>query len=892
MKIGARLGRYEIRSKIGEGGMGEVYRAHDIDLDRQVAIKVLPANFATDRDRLQRFEQEARATSALNHPNILTVYDIGNHENSPYIVCELLEGQELRDLLKTSSLPERKAVEYAQQIATGLAAAHQRGITHRDLKPENLFVTNDGHVKILDFGLAKLRSQRADVISSEVMTEKQITDPGTVMGTVGYMSPEQVRGQPADHRSDIFSFGSILYEMLSGQRAFHRETMAETMTAILKEEPTDLTLSNRQISAQSERVVRHCLEKRPEDRFQSARDLAFALGALSTSGPRQIDQLETATPRVRSRATSHRLPWIVAGVCLLAFLGMIPFALSYFLQTRSGDSQGLKLSILPPANAAFDFVAISPDGKLLAFTAATGGKLQLWVRPLDSTEAKPLAGTDGARNPFWSPDSRSIGFFAAGKLKKIDAAGGLAVTLCDARVPTGGSWNRQDVILFSSLGGIGLTRVPASGGPVTVVIKPEVSKGETDFTDPLFLPDGEHFLYSKFAAQKDTRGIYLASLDGKVTGRLLPDDSNCAYAPGANGRAYLLFGREGALMAQSFDPGSLQLSGEAFVVAEQVGSILGNITTSRHRNFSVSENGLLVFDPSFDRQRNELIWVDRGGQKLSSLDELTNPGTAVLSADDRRLAVARRDPQNGNSDLWLSEASGKSVTRFTFDPANDDFPIWSPDGQRIFWTSNKTGTYQIYQKAANGSGDESVALSSDLYKFPTDWSRDGRFIIYRVVNPKTKYDIWVLPIATSDQKPFPFLETEANEAAAVLSPDGQWMAYTSDESGQYEVYVQSFPAHGSKRQVSTSGGIGPRWAGNELFYQALDGKLMATTVKFGASLEVGTPTPHFEFRAGGNLIAPYFCVTKDAQRFLLSTIVETEEKSPVTVLTNWSAARK
>ena len=332
---GARLGRYEIRSKIGEGGMGEVYRAHDLDLDRQVAIKILPATFATDPDRLQRFEQEARATSALNHPNILTVYDVGNNEGSPYIVAELLEGRELRDLLKTSSLSERKAIEYAQQIATGLAAAHQRGITHRDLKPENLFVTNDGHIKILDFGLAKLRAQRADVISSEVKTEKQVTDPGTVMGTVGYMSPEQVRGQPADHRSDIFSFGAILYEMLSGERAFRRETMAETMTAILKEEPPDLTLSNRQISAQSERVVRHCLEKRSEDRFQSARDLAFALGALSTSGPRQIDELESAKTAVRSPTNSQRLPWIVAGVCVLAFLGTIPFALAYFLQTRS-----------------------------------------------------------------------------------------------------------------------------------------------------------------------------------------------------------------------------------------------------------------------------------------------------------------------------------------------------------------------------------------------------------------------------------------------------------------------------------------------------------------------------------------------------------------------------
>ncbi len=761
--------------------MGEVYCARDTRLEREVAIKILPANYSTDPDRLKRFEQEARATSALNHPNILTVYDIGTHEGSPYIVAELLEGQELRDQLNEGVLSERKTIDYAQQIAKGLAAAHQKGITHRDLKPENLFVTTDGHVKILDFGLAKLRPQRDEAVSSKVATEKQITDPGTVMGTVGYMSPEQVRGQVADHRSDIFSFGSILYEMLSGQRAFDRETMAETMTSILKEEPPELSTLNSRVSAQLERVVSHCLEKRPEERFQSARDLGFALGAVSPPSGSRLQTAEVVEteklggPRLLSR---ERLPWIIGGVLLVALLASLPFALAYFRQSPPADARLMKLSLLPPENTSIDQIAISPDGRWLAFTAATGGRVQLWIRALDSTEAKAFPGTEGATYPFWSPDNRFIGFFAGGKLKKIEASGGIPATVCDARVSTGASWSRDGVILFSFLGGVGLSRVSAAGGEVKVVMKPDVTRQETDFTDPSFLPDGQHFLYSKFSPEKNTRGIYLGSLDGKTNERLLPDDSNAVYAPMDGGSGYLLFGREGTLMAQAFDPRQLQLTGEPFLVSGQVGTILGSIVTSRRRNFSVSDRGVLVFDPLPNRVRNELIWVDRTGKKLSSLDDLTRVGAASLAPDGQHFVVPRGEAQTGNNDLWLSDATGKNPTRLTFNSANDDFPVWSPDGSRIVWASNLEGIYQLYQKAASGAGQDSLLLKSDYYKFPTDWSRDGRYIIYREINPKTKFDIWVLPVGSQggDQKPFPLLQTDANEAAAVLSPDGQWIA--------------------------------------------------------------------------------------------------------------------
>jgi len=895
MIVGKRLGHYEVLSLLGSGGMGEVYRARDTRLEREVAIKVLPTSYASDADRLKRFEQEARSTSALNHPNIVTVYDIGTHEDSPYIVSELLAGSELRDQLDKGALLPRKAIDYAQQIVQGLAAAHEKGIIHRDLKPENLFVTSDGRVKILDFGLAKLRPLGNEVVSSEIATAKQITNPGTVIGTVGYMSPEQVRGENADHRSDIFSFGMILYEMLSGQRAFRRGSVAETMTAILREEPRALTQINPGISVNLEHIVTHCLEKRPEERFQSARDLGFSLGTLSTqsgSGSQGTDGTVANSDNTPLIFNREWLGWIIAGLFLIGLLASPLFV--YLNKEPLRDARAARLSLLPPEKSSFDDVAISPDGRWLAFTAATGGKVQLWVRALDSTEANALAGTEGASYPFWSPDDRFIGYFAGNKLKKIEASGGLQTTLGDVRVGTGGSWSRDGVILFSSLGGVGLSRVSASGGEVTSVLKPDPRRQETDFTDPSFLPDGFHFLYSKSSPQKEVAGIYLASLDGKVNGRLLPDYSNAVYAAGANDKGYLLFGREGALMAQPFDSASRQLIGEPFLVTAQVGVTLGTIFNLRHRIFAVSDNGVLVVDQLPHRQRNQLMWVDRGGKQISSLDDLTNAAMLTLSPDGQRFVVPRLDLQTGNSNLWVADVSGQNAIRFTFDTAIDNYPIWSPDGSRIVWCSDREGIYQLYQKAASGAGQDTLVLKSDYYKFPTNWSRDGRYIIYREINPKTKFDVWVLPVGpeAGAQKPFPFLDTEANEAAAVLSPDERWMAYCSDESGQYEVYVQSFPEHGSKRQISTGGGIGPRWTSKELFYHALDGKLMAVEVKSGQSLEARAPLPLFEFRAGGNLITPYYDVTRDGQKFLLSTIVETEPAAPLTIMFNWTAAFK
>src|SRR5262245_3899271 len=881
---------YHILAPLGAGGMGEVYRARDTRLDRAVAIKVLPADFAKDADRLKRFEQEARATSALNHPNILTVHDIGNHEGAPYIVAELLEGEELRAQLDHGALPVRRSLEYAQQLAAGLSAAHEKGIVHRDLKPENLFVTKDGRVKILDFDLAKLRTPQNMPVDSQVETRRKITDPGTVMGTVGYMSPEQVRGQEADHRADIFSFGVIVYEMLSGRRTFTGDSAIEVMNAILKEEPPELSDTNTRVPQGLERLIRRCLEKKPEQRFHSAHDLGYALEALSTSSGARLESAGAGPARLFGQV---RLAWIVAAALSL---GMLGFAWAYFTRQPAPNARLMKLSLMPPENTSFGYIAVSPDGNWLAFTAATGSKVQLWVRELASSEAKPLEDTEGAALPFWSPDSHFIGFFAAGKLKKIEVSGGLPATLCDVGVGVGGTWNRDGVILFSSLGGRVISRVPAAGGAPTPVLSVDLKHQETDLFYPSFLPDGRHFLYYVISGDKETRGIYIGSLDGSVRRRLLNDDSNAIYAAlntDSTGGGFLLFRREAALMAQPFDAAALQLAGEAFPVANRVGIVLSVNTSPRRQNVSASDNGVLVFDPLPNRQRTQLLWVDRAGSTINSREGLDNVSVLRLAPNEKRFATARTSHENGNVDIWLSDVTGGKATLFTFDPGNDIYPVWSPDGSSIVWASNREGLYNLYQKAASGAGQDALLLTSDYFKLPTDWSRDGRYIIYRQIEPQTKYDIWVLPLF-GDKTPFRFLQTEFNETAAVLSPNGRWIAYNSDETGRYEVYVESFPGHGGKRQISTAGGIGPHWRGDgkELFYHALDGKLMAAAVTSGTNLEVGPPAPLFEFRASGPNIAPYYSVTRDGQRFLLSTIVETEPNAPLTVWTNWTAGAK
>ncbi len=903
------IGQYSVLSKIGEGGMGEVYRARDTKIGRDVAIKVLPTAFSADAERLRRFEQEAQAAGALNHPNILVIYDIGaaskESGGAPYIVAELLEGEELRAKLNDGAITPRKAVEYAQQIASGLAAAHEKGIVHRDLKPENLFVTKDDRVKILDFGLAKLRPDRNVAVGSEVATQKQLTDPGVIMGTVGYMSPEQVRGQEADHRSDIFSFGVILYEMLCGSRAFQRETTAETMTAILKEEPPDITETNSKVPAQLERIVRRCLEKRPEHRFHSASDLRFALEALSgiqgSGATAPVITAEHASIGLRGKLRD-RLAWIVAALLLVSTLAL---AALLFRHTEP-LAQTMRFTLSAPAHTNYgDSLALSPDGRQLAFVV-TGDPAEagLWVRSLDSVTTRKLPDTDEASFPFWSPDSHSIGFFAHGKLKRIDVAGGPSQTLADASVdPRGGTWGPDGTILFGPNTTSPLFKVSAAGGPATPVTELDKTRGQTTHRWPWFLPDGRHFLYLaranlSLSNQEQSEGIFVGSLDSKEVKFLVSTKLFAAYAsPPSNARGtagYLLFVRDKTLMAQVFDPGKLQLSGEPVTVAEGVLSYPTQIGPTGYAAFSASANDHLSY-LSGDSPVTQLAWLDRAGKLLGTLGPAGLFNQPMLSPDGQR--VAMNNESLGQGDIWILELKRGTSTRFTFDPARDVSALWSPDGTRIVFGSDRGGQWGLYQKISSGAGSDELLLRTGQTTFPDDWSLDGRFIIYEIDGgPKTKFDLWVLPLF-GDRKPFPFLQTEFTEQHAQFSPDGRFIAYVSDESGRAEVYVQSFPASGGKWQVSTGGGDQPQWRrdGRELFYVAPDKNLMAVTDTLGATFEAGTPVQLFKTRVPQSTLIGErnnFAVAPDGQRLLVNNVVEDSASQPITVVLNWTAQFK
>ncbi len=886
--IATQISHYRILNLLGAGGMGEVWRAQDTRLDREVAIKLLPASFAFDPDRLLRFEQEARATSALNHPNILTVHDIGTHDGAPFIVAELLDGEELRAELDQGALPQRKAIGYARQIADGLAAAHARGIVHRDLKPENLFVTRDGRVKILDFGLAKLRPQRNDPIGSDLATQKKITDPGAVMGTIGYMAPEQVRGQEADHRADIFSFGVIVYEMLSGSRTFSGESAIEVMNAILKEEPPELSESNAKISPQLERIVRRCLEKGPERRFQSASDLGFALEALSstssasaTTSPQALGA--TLTTRGGWR---DRIAWIAAGMCALIALVL---GAAYFHRSAS-DARAVRLTFTPPENVAydnglFDHVVVSPDGQKLAFTGRSAdGKRQLYVRPLDSAEAQLLPGTDDPVEPFWSPDSRSLGFGSQGKLKRVDLAGGRPQTLCNAIRFNGGSWSRDGVIIFGPNEVSGVFQIPATGGEPKQVTNPSSAQASAH-RNPYFLPDGRHFLY------QEGTSVFVGSLDSKEVKQLLTDGAAAIYAP----PGWLLFVSNEALRAQRFDATRLELKGEAVALAKSAGFL----AQVRGLPFSVSENSVLIWEGD-KRRDSQLGWVDRAGRQGDAVGaQVRGVGLGEslrLSPDGKRLAVTRADPQILNQDIWVIDLARDLPIRLTFDPAREVNPIWSPDGSRVAYNSIQRGG--IYQRAANGVGPEELLLKVASIA-TSDWSPDGRFILYSLLDERTGRDVWAVPL-TEPRQPYPLLNSEFDEYRAQLSPNGRWLAYVSNESGSFEVYVQPFTADGKlggdKVRISTGGGNQPRWRrdGGELFYVAGDRQMMAVGVQTsGATFERSAPKALFKTRILTDSplqLGFLYDVTADGQRFLIRSQVG--EAPPVSVILNWTAGMK
>lgn len=878
LPAGTAISHYRIVSKIGAGGMGEVYRARDTRLDREVAIKLLPAEVSTDADRLQRFEQEARATSALNHPNILTVYDIGTHEGSPYIVAELLEGEELRDRLDAVTIPLRKTIDYAQQIVSGLSAAHEKGIVHRDLKPENLFVTNDDRVKILDFGLAKLRGDRNDERGSEDATRKVLTNPGVVMGTVGYMSPEQVRGEKADHRSDIFSFGAILHEMITGRRAFRRDTMAETMTAILREEPEELCASNPNINSALERIVNRCLEKKPERRFQSAHDLGFALESLQAPTSSSGNSLTTFAPtRVVEKDPQvwrQRIPWIAAGV--LAIVAAVALAMMY-LNRSSTTERATWLAFAPPPNLAFndnkyDYAVISPDGQKIAFTAySPDGKSTLYLQELNSPEPQSLPGTDKAIEPFWSPDSRSIVFGSQGELKRIEISGGNAKTLCHAARLTSGAWSKAGVIVFGPDYGQPLFQVSADGGePQQVTFQ---DPGEGMHRHPNFLPDGRHFVFARA-----DKGLWSGSLDSRDTKQIVRDNTMAVYA---NGR--LLYVRNQILVAQPFDAGSLQLSGEAQSISITTkANVIGQV------RFSVSTDGTLLFQDGWEREY-QLVWFDRDGKQIESIGKAELRATGQephLSPDGKRLAFKR-------DGIWVSDLNGENEIKL----GGSQLPAWSPDGSKVAYSGSFQNKPGIWERAASGVGDPILVLAGTV--FAKSISPDGKLLVYMHRGVKTRGDVWVLP-RSGNVKEFSILETPADEVGAELSPDGKWLAYISDETGSYEIYVQSFTPEGKlgtdRKRISTNGGLVPVWCrnGKELFYVADDGMMMAVAISPSANeFQFSAPKALFKTRmlAESNVFHE-FDVSVDGQRFLIGTLIGDTKSPRPKIILNWPAALK
>jgi serine/threonine protein kinase len=880
LQPGEKLGPYEIRAPIGAGGMGEVYKANDTRLDRTVAIKVSKTEFS------ERFEREARAVAALNHPNICQLYDVGPN----YLVMEYIEGAPLK-----GPLPVDQALKYAVQICDALDAAHKKGITHRDLKPANILVTKSG-IKLLDFGLAKLASAKPGTSGTgqapkpdDATLTMALTGKNEIVGTLYYMSPEQLQaqanGQEIDGRSDIFSFGLVLYEMLTGKRAFDGASPASVIAAIMERPAPSVA----EIAPPAlDRVLKTCLAKDPDERWQTARDLKRELEWIASA-----PEPGSAAPAIPTPWHRSWLPWCIAAFFLLA---LMPANIIHFRETPPSEPT-LRYTIAMPEGATVQSFAISPDGRTLVIAAAVNGKRQLWLRSMDALQSKPMPFTEDAAYPFWSPDSRYIGFFAEGKLKKLPASGGPAQSLCDAPNSRGGSWNRDDVIVFSpNIAGVSIQRVAAAGG-----VPVDVTRTKGDQRYPVFLPDGRHFLYMVRAGSAETNGIYVSSLDGKENRRVLSDVSSVVFAPPARGglTGHLLFVRENTLMAQPFDAATAQVSGDVFPVAEGVSAT----SNSSYLPATVSESGLLLYATGGANEgANQLGWYDRIGKSLGPVGAPGSVWDPALSPDGKSV-VFRRVSATGY-DLWVRDLSRGTETRFTSDPSLNITPFWSPQGDRIVFASNrKGGVFNLYQKAASGSGQDELLLPGDLTEIPTQWSRDGRFIVYREFDPKTKYDIWVLPAqgAAADRKPIPFLRTEFDELFAQLSPDSHWMAFTSDRSGRREVYVRPFPPADGEWAISVAGGEQPRWRGDgkELFYIAADGKMMSIPVKALAgskpSFEAGTPAAlfdtHIALSTTNNVME--YDVTADGKRFLINTKGASGAASPpLTVVTNWSAATR
>jgi eukaryotic-like serine/threonine-protein kinase len=882
LSVGDKLGPYEILAPIGAGGMGEVYKARDTKLDREVAIKVLPSAVGQDPERLARFEREAKVLASLNHPNIAQIYGIEDRA----LIMELVPGATLK-----GPFPLDTALTYARQIADALEAAHEKGITHRDLKPANIMITPDGVVKVLDFGLASAPSHQAtsDPTNSPTMT-MAATQAGTIIGTAAYMSPEQAAGKVVDKRSDIWSFGVVLWEMLTGARLFDGETFSHTLADVLRA-PIDFAALPASTPAPIVELLKRCLDRNPKTRLQAIAEARIAIEKF-------LRDPASAGEEQRLVRLPSRLVPILTAVATLLLVIAATLAFIHFRE-KPPALPVQRYTIAAPEGSTILSFAISPDGRYLAIAAAVNGKQQLWLRPLDALQAQPMPFTEDATYPFWSPDSRYIGFFAKDRLKKVAATGGPSQSLCDAPDGRGGSWGRGDVIVFASASAeISIQWVSAAGG-----LPSGVFKTKDNLRYPVFLPDGRHFLYVARGLESEKSGIYVGSLDGKENRRITADSSTALFAPPLGGEkpGHILFVRENTLMAQPFDTAGVQIRGDVFPVAEGV-SLAANGT---YLPATVSDSGILLYAggaSGLDR----IGWYDRAGKFLGPV---STPGAVLnpaISPDGNSVVFTRRNGVGG--DLWLRDLTRGTETRLTSHPSLNVAPIWSPQGDRIVFASNRVPNRQrllnLFQKPASGSGQDETLLADAHSKDATQWSRDGRFIVYAERDPNDKMHLWVLPMEGSEkkQKGIPFLQREFNDLMGQLSPDSHWMAYTSDQSGRREVYVRPFPRAEGQWTISVGGGEQPRWRGDgkELFYEAAGGKMMAVPVKASAGtkpmFEAGAPVALFDAQLAPSGFDNVFMydVTADGKRFLITTSAGsgTASSPPLNVVVNWNAGSK
>ena len=872
LNVGQRIGGYEITGSLGAGGMGEVYGATDTTLGRGVAIKVLPTEFAGDPDRLARFEREARALASLNHPNIAVVHGLERAGTVTALVMELVDGPTLADRIAQGALAINEALPIARQIAEGLEAAHERGIVHRDLKPANVKVRDDGTVKVLDFGLAKVFDsdpQRSGGLSMSPTITTPATAAGVILGTAAYMAPEQARGRKVDKRADIWAFGCVLYEMLTGRRAFPGEDVSETLAAVLKQEP-DWSLLPRATPTVIRRLLQRCLARDVRQRLPDIGVVRLDIAdALLPTGEASNEPVH-ATRR-------EQLLWVAVGVLLVA--ASAGLAMAYRAAARvPALPEEMRLDVVLPPDTNLRDVSISPDGRQLAIGTAR----HLSLRSLQSETTQPIPATEGmlAAGPFWAPDSRSIAFFdLPTQLKRIDLATGLVRNLAPAPQALGGSWGSSGTILFAPSLLSPIYRIAEAGGAASPATR--LAKGHQGHRFPQFLPDGRHFIFLAVGTP-DSRGLYVSSLDDPDHARRLVDtDMGAVVAPPDT----LLFMRNGVLMAQRLDLEGLQLRGDAEPVASRVVAISNQFNTLLA---SASHTGSIIYRR--DLGQRQLVWFDRSGRQLETVGEPDDGqqsgfslGSGRMSRDGRYLTVQRT--VNGNADIWLVDLLRGSRTRLTSEEVRDGGGVWSHDATRLVFFSERNGIYDLYEKPADGSKSATLLYASAEHKAAEDWSADDRFILYDAQHPGGR-DLWALPL-TGDRKPIPVATTRFEEWNGQFSPDGHWVTYQSDESGRPEIYLQPFPGPGRRVQVSTNRGTGPRWRqdGNELFYTGPDNRLMSVSVSLnGSEPKVGVPT--MLFMAVDELFLP----SPDGQRFLYSKLVRDPE--PLTLLLNWARPAK